>query len=178
MHRFLHSLPVQTLYAWPILYKYYNISRDTVYLDDYDINDYDIGNIRDNICYISQNERLYTNTVKNNILLDRDIQYEEFIKVCRFTYVDEIVDDEIFGYDKVLEENGINLSGGQRQRIILARALLKNSKIILIDEGLSEIDINLERRILKNIFNEFKNETFIIVSHRFNNMDLFDKILK
>ena len=56
--------------------------------------------------------------------------------------------------------------------------MLKNSKIILIDEGLSEIDINLERRILKNIFNEFKNETFIIVSHRFNNMDLFDKILK
>jgi len=82
------------------------------------------------------------------------------------------------GYNRVIEENGVNLSGGQRQRIILARALLKQSKIILIDEGLNEIDINLERKILKNIFKFYSNKTIIIVSHRLNNMDLFDKVIK
>ena len=75
------------------------------------------------------------------------------------------------------EENGFNVSGGQKQRIILARALLKPFNILIIDEGLNELDIALERKILKNIFNYFKNKTIIIVSHRLENKDLFDKII-
>ena len=161
-----------------LLFKYYNIERNYISLNNYDINDYTVKDIRNNITYISQNEILFNDTIKNNIILDRNICEDRFLKISKLIYVEDIIKDEIFGYDKLLEENGINLSGGQRQRIILARALLKNSKIILIDEGLNEIDINLERKILKNIFNEFKNETFIIVSHRLNNMDLFDKVLK
>ena len=73
--------------------------------------------------------------------------------------------------------NGFNVSGGQKQRIILARALLKPFNILIIDEGLNELDIALERKILKNIFNYFKNKTIIIVSHRLENKDLFDKII-
>ena len=134
--------------------------------------------IRNNVTYISQNELLFNDTIRNNIILDKEISEGEFLNVSRLTYVDEIIKDDLLGYDKMLEENAINLSGGQRQRIILARALLRNSKIILIDEGLNEIDINLERKILKNIFNYYSNITFIIVSHRFNNMDLFDKVIK
>ena len=90
----------------------------------------------------------------------------------------EIVKDNMLSYNYRLEENGANISGGQRQRIILARALLKNSKIILIDEGLNEIDINLERKILKNIFKYYKDKTIIIVSHRLDNMDLYNKVVK
>ena len=82
------------------------------------------------------------------------------------------------GYDTKLEENGINLSSGQRQRIILARMLLQNKKIILIDEGLNAMDINLERKILKNIFDFYREKTFIIVSHRIENIDLFDRVIK
>ena len=77
----------------------------------------------------------------------------------------------------MLEENGVNISGGQRQRIILARTLMKKSNILLIDEGLNEIDINLERKILKNIFKYFKEKTIIIVSHRVDNLDLYDKVI-
>ena len=77
-----------------------------------------------------------------------------------------------------LEENGANLSGGERQRIILARALLKGGDIILIDEGLNEIDISLERKILKNIFNFCLDKTIIVVSHRIENIDLFDKVIR
>ena len=76
-----------------------------------------------------------------------------------------------------LEENGANLSGGERQRIILARSLLKKSNFILIDEGLNEIDIDLERKILMNIFNNYKDKTIIIISHRLANIDLFDKVV-
>ena len=78
----------------------------------------------------------------------------------------------------LLEENGINISGGERQRIILARSMLKKSKIVFIDEGLNQIDINLERKILKNSFKNYKNITFVIVSHRLDNMDLYDKVIK
>ena len=80
-------------------------------------------------------------------------------------------------YDFNLEENGANISGGQRQRIILARSLLKNSKIVLIDEGLNEIDINLERKILKNIFSYYKDKTIIIISHRLENIDLYNRVI-
>lgn len=161
-----------------ILFKYFETPRGRVFINNYDINDLSVMDIRKDITYISQNELLFNDTIKNNIILERNICEDEFLRVTKLTYVDEIVRDELLGYDKILEENASNLSGGQRQRIILARALLRNSKIILIDEGLNELDINLERRILKNIFNEYKSSTIIIVSHRLNNIDLFDKVMK
>ena len=161
-----------------ILYKFYDISRDKIYIDNYDLNDFTLKDIRKNITYISQNEQLYNDTIKNNIILDRNIDEKKFIDVCNMVYVNEIVKDNILSYNYRLEENGANISGGQRQRIILARALLKNSKIILIDEGLNEIDINLERKILKNIFKYYKDKTIIIVSHRLDNIDLYNRVVK
>jgi ATP-binding cassette subfamily B protein len=160
-----------------ILYKYYSVPRDKVSINDYDINDLLLGDIRSNISYISQNEILYTDTIKNNILLDRDIEYNDFIKCCKMTFVDDVIKDRFLGYDTMLEENGTNISGGERQRIILARTLLRNSKIILIDEGFSEIDVNTERKILKNIFKYYKDKTILIVSHRTDNIDLYDKVI-
>ena len=160
-----------------LLYKYYEVERNKIYINDYDINDFTLKDIRENITYISQNEVLYNDTIRNNIILDRNIDDKSFINVCNMLYVNEIIKDNILSYDYNLEENGANISGGQRQRIILARALLKNSKIILIDEGLNEIDINLERKILKNIFAYYKDKTIIIVSHRLDNMDLYNKVI-
>ena len=160
-----------------ILYKYYNINRGMIYIDDYDFLDFTIRDIRENITYVSQNELLYTNTIKNNVILDREISAEEFLHVCRLTYVEDILKDNLLSYDFVLEENGANISGGQRQRIILARSLLKNTPIIMLDEALNEIDITLERKILKNIFIYYYNKTIIIVSHRHDNMDLYDKVI-
>jgi len=160
-----------------ILYRYYDIERNKVFINNYDINDYEIADIRENIAYISQNELLYTDTIKNNIILNREISDEEFIKVCKMTYVTDIIKNNIMSYNFMLEENGANISGGQRQRIILARALLKKSHIILIDEGLNEIDINLERKILKNIFTYYQEKIIIIVSHRHDNIDLYNKVI-
>lgn len=161
-----------------LLFKYYSVERNMIYINNYDICDYTVKDIRDNITYISQNETIFTDTIKNNIILDNEIDEETFLNIVKLTYIEDIIKDDILGYNKFLEENAFNLSGGQRQRIILARALLKNSKILLIDEGLNEIDIDLERKILKNIFNNYKDTTIIIISHRLNNLDLFDKVLK
>lgn len=161
-----------------IIYKYFVIPRNKVFINNNDLNDYELGDIRKNISYISQNEILYTDTIKNNILLERNINYNKFIDICKITYIEDIVKDKFLGYDTMLEENGSNLSGGQRQKIILARTLLRDNNIMLIDEGFSEIDINTERRMLKNIFNYYRNTTFIIVSHRLDNLDLYDKVIK
>jgi len=161
-----------------ILYKYYEIKREQILINNYDLNDYSLKDIRKNITYISQNEQLYSDTIRNNIVLDREIDEKKFIDICNITYTNEIVKENPLAYDYRLEENGANISGGQRQRIILARALLKDSKIILIDEGLNQIDINLERKILKNIFIYYKDKTIIIVSHRLDNMDLYNRVIK
>ena len=161
-----------------LLYRYYEINRESIFINNIDINDYTLKDIRDNISYISQNEVLYTDTIKNNIILDREINDIEYLNICKLTYVNDVIKNSNEGHNLLLEENGINLSGGQRQRIILARSLLKTSSIVLIDEGLNEIDIKLERQILNNIFNYYKDRTFIIISHRLNNLDLFNNIIK
>lgn len=161
-----------------LINRYYNIDRNKIFIDNIDINDFSLGDIRSNITYIPQEEKIFTDTIKNNITMGNNtILQSEFIKICNLISIDEVVRDNILGYDMLLEENGANISGGQRQRIALARALVRNSKIIMIDEGLSQMDINLERKVLKNIFNNYKNTTFIIVSHRYDNMDLYDKVI-
>ena len=93
-------------------------------------------------------------------------------------YVDQIIKNNNLGFNMLIEENGFNLSGGERQRIILARSLLRPFNILLIDEGLNQVDVNLERKILKNIFKKYKKETILIVSHRLTNLDLFDKMIE
>lgn len=160
-----------------LVYKYYETPRGMVYINDKDIQDFELGDIRSNITYVSQNEILYTDTIKNNIILNRDISEEEYLKVSRLVYVEDIILKNKLSYDYMLEENGANISGGQRQRIILARALLKKGKVILIDEGLNEVDPKLEKKILKNIFREYEDRTFIIISHRKDNIEMYDKVI-
>lgn len=161
-----------------LLYRYYEPKRNSIFINGNDLLDYEISCIRNNICYISQNETLFTDTIKNNIKLNINIDDEYLFKISKLTYVDDIIKNTFLGYDTMLEENGVNISGGQRQRIVLARALMKKSNILLIDEGLNEIDIDLERKILKNIFKYFKEKTIIIISHRVDNLDLYDKVIK
>lgn len=161
-----------------LINKYYNIERNKIFIDNIDINDYSLGDIRSNITYVPQEEKIFTDTIRNNIIMGKVLSQSEFIKICNLVSIDEIVKDNMLGYDMLLEEGGANISGGQRQRIALARALVRNSKIIMIDEGLSQMDINLERKILKNIFNNYKSSTIIIVSHRLDNMDLYDKVIR
>ena len=158
-----------------LIYHYYSPQKNQIFLANKDLLDYKLKTIRRNITYISQNELLYTGTLKNNLVLGRNINEDELAKVINLTYVSEIINHHPLGINMPIEENGANLSGGERQRIILARAILKKSPIVLIDEGLSQIDPALERKILNNIFNYYQDRTFIIISHRLSNYDLYHR---
>lgn len=158
-----------------ILMKFFDVERDKVFIDKKDINDYNTLDIRREVCYIGQNENLFNDTIYNNIILHRNISYDEFLKVVNITKVNDVVKNNVLSYEMTLEENGFNISGGERQRVILARSLIKNSSIYILDESLSQVDVLKEREILDNLFKELKDKTIIYISHRFDNADLFDK---
>lgn len=150
-----------------LLKKYYKTKRNTIYINNIDINDYK----KSDIVYVSQNEILFQDTIINNI-------GSNDINIAKICLIDEMVKKLPLGYKTLIEENGFNISGGEKQRIILARALNNNFKILVIDEGLSQVDINMERKILKSLFNQYKDKTIIFISHRIDNMDLFNQIIE
>ncbi len=158
-----------------ILMKFLKIERGKVFIDDKDINDYNTLDIRREICYIGQNENLFTDTIYNNIVMNRDVDYDTFLEVAKITKVDEIINSRNASYEMLLEENGFNISGGERQRLILARALINKSSIYILDESLNQVDILKEKEILNNLFSKYNDKTFIYISHRFNNISAFDQ---
>lgn len=159
-----------------LVMKYYNVNNNMISINDIDINSYNKKVIDNNILYLSQNEILFNDTLYNNLIFDNS-EKSNLLEVSKMCYIDDIMDSNL-GFNMLIEENGFNLSGGEKQRIILARALLKKFNILMIDEGLNQVDINLERKILKNIFKRFKNKTIIVISHRLDNLDLFDNLIE
>ena len=157
-----------------LIMKYYSVN-DGLYIDGININNYKNDTLKDKIGYISQQETLFTDSILNN--LDSS-DFKEVLDISRICEIDKILSTRNINYYSILEENGFNLSGGERQRIILGRLLLKKFDILLIDEGLNQMDINLERRILKRIFRKFKDKTIVIVSHRLENMDLYNHVIE
>ena len=155
-----------------ILKQYYK--AENVFINKSKINSVDI---KDNITYISQDEYLFTDTLYNNITTYKNIKEEELNKIIDICGLQSLIDKNNLGINMLIEENGFNLSGGEKQRIILARALINVKNYLFIDEGLSEVDISLERQILKKLFKYYQDKTIILVSHRTNNLDLFDKLI-
>ena len=161
-----------------IIRGYYQVSNGSIYINNIEFNFYGKNVIGNKITYISQNEIIFTNTLYNNIKLGRNIKDKDITKQIKINYIDEIIKEKTIGLEELIEENGNNLSGGERQRIILARSLLKSSDVILIDEGFSQMDSSLERRILKNIFKYYSNKIILVVSHRKDNIDLYDTYIE
>lgn len=157
---------------------YYKCNKGSILINGQTIDKYSKQEIDENIIYISQNEFLFTDSIYNNITLNDNVSENDFDKICKSCFVDAIVKKNPLSYFMLLEENGFNISGGEKQRIILARSLLRKFNIILIDEGFSELDTNLERKILKNLFNTYKDKIFIVISHRLDNLDLYDKLIE
>lgn len=158
-----------------LLVRYFSGYQGLIEIDDRNIQLLNLLDIRRKITYVSQDEILYTDTIYNNIVLDNKISYSEYLDILKITGVDLILNRSLLKNDMLIENNGSNLSGGEKQRILLARALVKKSDIYIFDESLSAIDIKNERLILKNIFKRLKNKTIIVISHRFNNKDLYQR---
>lgn len=159
-----------------ILMRYLEVPFGMVSINNIDINHYHLENIRKNISFVSSNDFLFSDTLYNNLTLEKDVLDEELEEVMRITKVDEILKQRDTNYKMMVEENGFNFSNGERQRIIICRYLLRKSNIYIFDEAFGQIDINNERDILKDMFIYLDNKTVIVISHRYNNKDLFDRV--
>lgn len=161
-----------------ILMRYLEVPYGMCSISGIDINHYHLENIRKHISYVSSNDFLFTDSLYNNITLEKDVSEEEFLEVCRITKVDEIILKRDSNYQMLVEENGFNFSNGERQRIILARYCLRKSNIYIFDEAFGQIDVDREKEIFKDLFRYLKDKTIIVISHRFNNKKMFDRIIK
>ena len=160
-----------------LLYRIYDGYNGNIYLGGQNELDCSLDSIRNNILYVGQEEALFTGTIKDNILCFRDITDEELEQVVKICKIDDIVNKRANRFDTIINATSNNLSGGERQRLILARALLKKSNIIILDEALSEVNITIERDIIKSICEVYKNTTLIYVSHK-DVSDLFPKVIE
>ena len=160
-----------------LLIRLYEQEKGSIKLDSIDIREVSIKQIRDNISYISQNTFLFSGTIKENLLFgNSDANNDDISRVCRMCELEEYINSLPLKYNTRIEENGKNLSGGQKQRLAIARALLKNPKILIMDEATSNLDYITEKTI-ENTINKFsKNMTTIIIAHRLSTIKDCDKI--
>ena len=161
-----------------MLMRYIEVDYNKINIASIDINHYHLNNIRTNITYLSSSEYLFNDTIRNNITLYKEYTEEEIEEVTKICLVNDIIKNTDLGLDKMIEENGFNFSSGEKQRIFLARSIIKKTNIYIFDEALGQIDINREKKILEGIFKYLKDKTVIVISHRFNNKKVFDRVLK
>ena len=160
-----------------ILTKQINDYKGKVIIDNTNIKNLSLDDIRNNICFVSQNEIIFTDTVLNNITLFKEVTKKELEKVIRITGIDKFLKEKNISLNFLLEENGHNISGGERQRILLARALLQNKKILILDETTNGIDTLSEENIVRKVKEEY-DVTLILISHRYDNLKLFNRVFE
>lgn len=161
-----------------LLNKSYDVSNNSIFIDDIDINTLDRNTIRNHISIISQNPYLFNFSIKENFMLLGDhITMKDIKKACKLARIDDFIDSLPDKYDTILGEGGVNLSGGQKQRIAIARALLKKSKIILFDEATSALDNITQREIQSSINSISKDYTILIIAHRLSTIKDCNKIM-
>lgn len=151
------------------------VKNNNIKIGKVSVNDYNLQTIRSNITYVGQKENLIQDTIRNNILFERKIEEKDFQKSIEICEIENIVSKKAMRYETFLLKDNMNLSGGEKQRIVLARALLNPSKILILDEALSEVNQDLEMKILKNIKQSFPDKTILYVSHKEYN-GFFDQI--
>lgn len=160
-----------------LLRKYITDYKGNIYIDNINLKDIDSKVIENSILYVSQHEKLNTMSIKNNILYGRDISLKKYNLINKLTLTDKIIDKKEFRDECYLEEDGFNISGGERQKIILSRNLHEPFNILVIDEALSEVDIEDEKTIINNLFNYYKDKTIIYVSHKNEICNNFNKVI-
>jgi len=159
-----------------ILNKYITDYTGDILFGKMNYKDLSIKTIRDNIVYVGQNENIFTGSIKENITFGHEVSDLDFNKVCNICKVDDIAYKKTFSYESLIGSDEGNISGGEKQRIILARAVLKNFNVLILDEALSEVDIKLELEILKSIRENYKDKTIIYISHK-KYSNIFDKVI-
>tara|TARA_B100000886_G_scaffold328128_1_gene276224 strand:- start:288 stop:2030 length:1743 start_codon:yes stop_codon:yes gene_type:complete len=160
-----------------LLPRFYDPQDGKIEVDNQNIKNVSLKSLRKNLSMVSQDVILFDDTVKNNIAYAKDdASQEEIEKACKYAAADEFIEKLPQGYDTLIGENGVRLSGGQKQRISIARAILKESPIILLDEATSSLDADSEEIVQNAILNLTKNKTTLVIAHRLSTIHNADKI--
>lgn len=159
------------------LLRLYPISEETLLLDGHSAEQYYDYSIREKMGYAPQEYQLFSKTIRENILFYRKNLEENLDKVLELSDIKKDIEGFVDGLDTLVGENGLSLSGGQKQRLGIARALLANPDILILDDSLSAVDANTEKTIIENIKKTREGKTNIIVSHRISAVRHADKII-
>lgn len=162
-----------------LITRFYEIDSGTITLDDVPINDYTLNNLREQCAIVSQQVHLFNDTIANNIAYAAKDKYsrEQIIEAAKAAYAMEFIEKMPQGLDTIIGENGVNLSGGQRQRLAIARALLRNSPVLVLDEATSALDTESERAIQAALDELQKDRTVLVIAHRLSTIENADQIL-
>ena len=161
-----------------LLLKLFDVEEGHIFIDGIDINNIAVEELRECIGFVPQDSFLFSTTIRNNIEFFRQVYTDDEIE--NSTRLSDVYDSIISfpdGFDTIVGERGVNLSGGQKQRISIARALIKESPILILDDCLSAVDSETESRILDNIREVLKSRTSIIISHRLSTLKDADEII-
>ncbi|MCW9732053.1 lipid A ABC transporter ATP-binding protein/permease MsbA [Avibacterium sp. 20-15] len=159
--------------------RFYEIEQGEITLDGVNIQDYTLSNLRENCAVVSQQVHLFNDTIANNIAYAAADKYsrEDIIKAAKAAHAMEFIEKLENGLDTVIGENGASLSGGQRQRLAIARALLRNSPVLILDEATSALDTESERAIQAALEELQKERTVLVIAHRLSTIEKADEIL-
>ena len=161
-----------------LLLRTYNVPDGTVFLDGKDVNDVSIRSVRAACAYVPQDHFLFSDTIENNIAFGiENWDREQIIGAAKLADVDSNIQSFQLGYETVLGERGVTVSGGQKQRISIARALLKDSPVLILDDSVSAVDTKTEKAILRNLRETRAGKTTILIAHRISTIESLDKIL-
>ena len=162
-----------------LILRTYNVRDNTLFIDGYDVNTLPIKLVRENAAYVPQDNFLFSDTIQRNIAFAYEgiANKDDVIKVSKLADLDDNINDFSQGYDTMLGERGVTISGGQKQRTSIARALLKDAPILILDDSVSAVDTKTERKILDNLKNTRKGKTTILIAHRITTIENMDKIL-
>ena len=161
-----------------LILRTYNVPDGTIFLDGHDINSLSIHSVRQNAAYVPQDNFLFSDTIENNIAFATDNGTQEnIIEAAKMSDVHDNIVDFPEGYKTVLGERGVTVSGGQKQRISIARALMKNAPILILDDSVSAVDVKTEKSILENLRRQRAGMTTILIAHRISTIEQMDKLL-
>ena len=161
-----------------LILRTYNVPDGTVFVDGVDVNDVSIRSVRAGCAYVPQDNFLFSDTIANNIgFALNDKKQSNIVQAAEMADVDGNIREFSKGYETILGERGVTVSGGQKQRISIARALLKDAPILILDDSVSAVDTKTERTILGNLSATRKGKTTILIAHRISTIEKMDKIL-
>lgn len=161
-----------------LILRTYNVPDGTLFIDGHDVNKIPIKTVRDFCAYVPQDNFLFSDTIENNIAFAADNKTSDEVETAaKLSDVHDNISEFAEGYNTVLGERGVTVSGGQKQRISIARALMKNASILILDDSVSAVDTNTEKVIIENLRHNRRGKTTILIAHRISTIEKMDKII-